>query len=136
MNFYGTVHCCSAVAPQMKLQKAGKIVTVASMAGLVAETGGGYAHYGAIKAAIIHYTRYLAKELRPFNINCIAPGVTETARVMKVVGVRSGDTERDGEVGLERDGQPEDCAKVVEFLTTDLSDYVSGAVIPVDGGRD
>lgn len=135
MNLFGTVHSCSAVAPQMKAQRSGKIVTVASMAGLVAMAGGGYAHYGANKAAIIHYTRYLAKELAPFGINCnaIAPGVIETARVMRLLAA-SGSDERES-AGLNRNGRPEDCANVIEFLTTDLSDYVSGAVIPVDGGR-
>ena len=136
MNFYGTVYSCSAVAPHMKEQKSGKIVTVASMAGLNTVAGGGYAHYGANKAATVHYTRYLARELGSFNINCncIAPGVIETARIVKLVAALSGDNEREHEIGLSRNGQPEDCAKVIEFLTTDLSDYVSGAVIPVDGG--
>jgi 3-oxoacyl-[acyl-carrier protein] reductase len=136
MNFYGTVHSCSAVAPHMKEQKSGKIVTVASIAALTAGSGGGYAHYGANKAAIAHYTRYLAQELGPFNINCncIAPGVIETARIVKLVGGRKGADEFTRAIALRRNGQPEDCAKVVEFLTTDLSDYVSGALIPIDGG--
>jgi 3-oxoacyl-[acyl-carrier protein] reductase len=136
MNFFGTVHSCSAVAPVMKAQRSGKIVTVASYAGLVAGIGGGYAHYGANKAAIAHYTRYLAQELGPYgiNANCIAPGVIETARIVQLVGARPGSSEGNPEIALRRNGQPEDCAKVVEFLCTDLSDYVTGAVIPVDGG--
>lgn len=136
MNFYGTVYSCSAVAPFMKAQKSGRIVTVASYAGLVAGIGGGYAHYGANKAAIAHYTRYLAQELGPFNVNCncIAPGVIETARIVELVGARPGANDGNPEIALRRNGQPEDCAKVVEFLTTDLSDYVTGAVIPIDGG--
>jgi 3-oxoacyl-[acyl-carrier protein] reductase len=136
MNFYGTVHSCSAVAPHMKERKSGKIVTVASIAGSVAGIDGGYAHYGANKAAIAHYTRYLAQELGPFNINCncIAPGLIETARIVQLIGARNGDDEYSRKIALRRNGQPEDCAKVVEFLTTDLSDYVSGALIPIDGG--
>jgi len=136
MNFYGTVHSCSAVAPQMKEQKSGRIVTVASHAGTAVGVGGGYAHYGANKAAIAHYTRYLAQELGPFNINCncIAPGVIETARVVQLLGARQEDDECKRRIALRRYGKPEDCAKVIEFLTTDLSDFVSGAVIPVDGG--
>lgn len=136
MNLYGTVHSCSAVAPVMKEQRSGKIVTVASYAGMVAGIGGGYAHYGANKAAIAHYTRYLAQELGPFNINanCIAPGVIETARIVELMGVRPGEQRINPEIALRRHGTPEDCAKVVEFLCTDLSDYVTGAVIPIDGG--
>jgi 3-oxoacyl-[acyl-carrier protein] reductase len=138
MNFYGTVHCCSAVAPVMKEQQSGKIVTVASHAGSVATIGGGYAHYGANKAAIAHYTRYLAQELGKFgiNANCIAPGMIATGRVSQLV---DGDSDSDNkglisEIALRRYGEPSDCAKVIEFLTTDLSDYVTGALIPIDGG--
>ena len=117
----------------MKAQKSGKIVTVASYAGSVAGIGGGYAHYGANKAAIAHYTRYLAQELGPFNINCNCarpPGVIETARIVQLVGARAGDNEGNREIALRRNGRPEDCAKVVEFTTTDLSDYVTGSPDP------
>lgn len=136
-NYYGTVHSCSAVAPVMKAQRYGKIVTTASMAGLKPLDNGGYAHYGAAKAAIVQYTRYLAKELAPYNITCnaIAPGVIGTARVLKLVGAEQTSAETDAELGLHRNGRPADCANVVEFLVTELSDYVSGVVIPVDGGR-
>ncbi len=136
MNLYGTYHCCSAVAPIMKEQKRGKIVTVASYAGVVAGVGGGYAHYGAAKAAIAHYTRYLAQELGPhgINANCIAPGVIATARIVKLVGGSAGGNSAAEDIALRRLGTPEDCAKVIEFLTTDLSDYITGALIPIDGG--
>lgn len=136
MNFYGTVHSCSAVAPSMIEQKSGKIVTVASYAGSVAGIGGGYAHYGANKAAIAHYTRYLAQELGPHGItaNCIAPGVIATARIVQLVGGGPGGNRGADDIALRRYGSVEDCAKVIEFLTTDLSDYVTGALIPIDGG--
>jgi len=136
MNYYGTVYCCSAVAPFMKAQRSGKIVTAASYAGKVASLGGGYAHYGAAKAAIAHYTRYLAQELGPFNINanCIAPGVIETARIVELVGGGDAAPRVSRDIALGRHGTPEDCADVVEFLTTSASDYVTGALIPIDGG--
>ena len=57
MNLFGTVYSCNAVAPFMKRQRSGKIITVSSVAGLSASADGGYAHYGAAKAAIAHYTR-------------------------------------------------------------------------------
>jgi 3-oxoacyl-[acyl-carrier protein] reductase len=99
---------------------------------------GGYAHYGAAKAAIAHYTRYLAQDLGPFGItaNCIAPGVIATGRIMATVlpGSIQSNQDRSELVALRRLGTVEDCARVVEFLATDLSDYVTGAVIPVDGG--
>ena len=76
-NLYGTVHTCVAVAPIMKAQGAGKIITVSSQAGRRASSDGGYAHYGTAKAAIIMYTKYLAQDLGPHGIqvNCIAPGL-------------------------------------------------------------
>lgn len=137
MNLFGTVHSCSAVAPAMKAQRSGKIITVASYAGLVAGIGGGYAHYGAAKAAIAHYTRYLAQELGPhgINANCIAPGVIGTARILELVGGGGrGDNRAAADIALRRYGSVEECARVVEFLATDLSDYVTGALIPIDGG--
>jgi 3-oxoacyl-[acyl-carrier protein] reductase len=81
MNLYGTVYSVNAVAPIMKRQRSGKIVTVSSVAGLNPSTDGGYAHYGAAKAAIAHYTRYLAQDLGPYGItaNCIAPGRSRRA---------------------------------------------------------
>ena len=83
-NLYGTVHTCVAVAPMMKEQGAGKIVTVSSQAGRRASGDGGYAHYGTAKAAIIMYTKYLAQDLGPHGIqvNCIAPGYIGTGRLM------------------------------------------------------
>ena len=138
MNLYGTVYCCNAVAPVMKRQRSGKIITVGSIAGKGASNDGGYAHYGAAKAAIAHYTRYLAQDLGPFGItaNCIAPGVIATGRIIATVipGSNEGNRDRTEKVALRRLGTVEDCAKVIEFLSTDLSDYVTGAVIPIDGG--
>ena len=127
INVKTCMYTCMAVAPYMKKQGGGKIVTVSSTAGVDAR--GGYHPYGTSKAAIIHYTRALAQELGPFNINVnsIAPGIIHTGRL----GDRS---ERAKEIPLRREGTIEDCAKVVEFLATDLSDYVTGRTIIIDGG--
>ena len=138
MNLFGTVYTVNAVAPIMKEQRSGKIITVSSIAGTGPSVDGGYAHYGAAKAAIAHYTRYLAQDLGPYGItaNCIAPGVIATGRIMATVipGSVQGNQDRTELVALRRLGTVEDCAKVVEFLATDLSNYVTGAVIPIDGG--
>jgi 3-oxoacyl-[acyl-carrier protein] reductase len=127
INLMTCMYTCMAVAPYMKRQKSGKIVTVASTAGIAAT--GRYHPYGTAKAAIIHYTRALAQELGPYNINinCIAPGIIRTGRL----GDRSHMADR---IPLRREGTIEDCAKVVEFLVTDLSDYVTGKTITIDGG--
>jgi 3-oxoacyl-[acyl-carrier protein] reductase len=138
MNLYGTVYSVNAVAPVMKRQRSGKIVTVSSVAGLAPSTDGGYAHYGAAKAAIAHYTRYLAQDLGPYGItaNCIAPGTITTGRIVATVMPNQANANRDRteQVALRRLGSVEDCAKVVEFLCTDLSDYVTGQCIAIDGG--
>ena len=126
-NLMTCLYTCMAVAPYMKKQRSGKIVTVGSTGGLAAR--GRYHPYGTAKAAIIYYTRDLAQELGPFNINvnCIAPGIIRTGRL----GDRSGMA---GQIALRREGTIEECAKVVEFLVTDLSDYVTGKTVTVDGG--
>lgn len=100
MNLFGTVYTVNAVAPIMKEQRSGKIITVSSIAGTGPSVDGGYAHYGAAKAAIAHYTRYLAQDLGPFGItaNCIAPGVIATGRIMATVPRQPGS---DGVGGLE-----------------------------------
>lgn len=126
-NLMTCIYTCMAVTPYMKHQRSGKIVTVSSTAGL--DASGTYHPYGTAKAAIIHYTRTLAQELGSYNINVntIAPGIIRTGRL----GDRSHQAER---IPLRREGTIEDCAKVVEFLVTDLSDYVTGWTIVIDGG--
>jgi NAD(P)-dependent dehydrogenase (short-subunit alcohol dehydrogenase family) len=137
INLIGTIHACQAVAPHMKAQRSGKIVTVGSQAGLRSQGGGGGTAYSVAKAAIQHYTRKLADELGPYNVNvnCIAPGWILSSRAL--AGGRGSAESRERlerEIALKRLGEPEDCAKVVEFLVTDLSDYVTGQIIPICGG--
>ena len=127
INLMTCMYTCMAVVPHLKRRGGGKIVTVSSTAGLVAS--GGYHPYGTAKAAIIHYTRALAQELGPhdINVNCIAPGIIRTGRL----GDRAHLAPR---IPLRREGTIADCVRVVEFLVTDLSDYVTGCTIPIDGG--
>lgn len=137
INLMGTIFSCQAVAPYMKEQRSGKIVTVGSQAGLRSQGSGGGTAYSVAKAAIQHYTRKLASELGPYNVNvnCIAPGWILSSRA--IAGGRNSPEMRarlEGEIALKRLGMPEDCAKVVEFLVTDLSDYVTGQIIPICGG--
>ncbi|MCB0129157.1 MAG: SDR family oxidoreductase, partial [Caldilineaceae bacterium] len=129
--------CCQAASRPMKEQRSGRIVNVSSQAGLWSgRTGNGMA-YKVAKAGIAHYTRSLAAELGPYNINvnAIAPGWILSSRA--IASGRDRGEMRDRlleQIPLGRMGLPEDCAKVVEFLVTDLSDYVTGQCIPVCGG--
>ena len=136
-NLMGTIYCCQAASAPMKEQGAGKIVTVASQAGMQSQGGGIYASYGAAKAGIIRYTSYLAHELGPhgINVNCIAPAYIKTARLWEISFKHDAIRENlIAQTPMGRLGTPEDCAKVVEFLCTDLSDFVTGQTISICGG--
>ncbi|UCD59277.1 MAG: SDR family oxidoreductase [Candidatus Hydrogenedentota bacterium] len=136
-NLMGTICCSQAASVPMKEQKSGRIINVASQAGLRAQPGGVYASYGAAKAGIIRYTSYLAQELGPYNINvnCIAPAYIETARLREIAFKHEAIREDIlAQIPLGRMGTTEDCARVIEFLCTDLSDYVTGQTISVCGG--
>ena len=134
LNLYGTINCCEAVAPLMISRNTGRIVNCGSQAGLQGRGGGAYS---VSKAGVIHYTRTLASRLgtHHINVNCIAPGYILSSRaIAQGRGEKKKRSELEAQIALGRLGEPEDCAKVVEFLVTDLSDYVTGQVIPVCGG--
>jgi len=137
VNLMDTIFCCQAAAPIMKRQRSGKIVTIGSQAGLHAHIGGNGAPYAVAKAGVIHYTRVLAAELGPYNVNvnCMAPAWILSSRAI-AQGRNSPETRAklESQIALGRLGMPEDVAKVLEFLVTDLSDYVTGQCISVCGG--
>jgi 3-oxoacyl-[acyl-carrier protein] reductase len=132
-NLRSTFLCCRAVASHMRERRRGKIINVSSVAGLrpLMPT---LAPYSAAKAGIIALTRSLALELAPdnVNVNAIAPSYVATVHWMGGLGKIQ--DELLPHIPMGRLGQTEDCAKVVEFLATDLSDFVTGQVISVDGG--
>jgi 3-oxoacyl-[acyl-carrier protein] reductase len=135
-NHYGTVFTCQPLAKVMIKQGSGKIITLSSMAGVLAyDVNGGYADYGAAKAAIAMYTRYLARSLGRHGItaNSVAPGYTATARLVENFK-KMGEEEIKKLIPLGRYGTPDDCAGLIEFLSSPASDYITGQVIAVDGG--
>lgn len=137
INLTGTIYCCQAASRPMKEAGSGRIVNVASQAGLWSSRDGNVMSYKVAKAGIVQYTRVLAADLGPYNINvnCIAPGWILSSRAL-ASGRNSAEARArlEPQIPLRRMGVPEDCAKVVEFLVTDLSDYVTGQCIPVCGG--
>jgi 3-oxoacyl-[acyl-carrier protein] reductase len=120
-----------AVRPMMT-QRFGKIVNIASVVGIMGNPG--QANYVASKAGVIGMTKSNAKEFasRNININAVAPGFIETDMTNKL-----NDKQKEAMlnlVPLKRMGKPEDVAKVVKFLLSSDSDYLTGQVIPIDGG--
>ena len=114
-----------------------------SVNGIEALKSGASAHYGAAKAGVIMYTRYLAQELGPFGVraNCLAPGVTKTGRMLSIFGDQDSEhygreaTELSDRSALRRVGEIEDCVNALEFLCTDQSAFYTGHVLPIDGGE-
>jgi len=134
-NLHGTIYTCYAAAPYMIKQKYGKIVTMGSVGGLVANSDGAYAHYGIAKAGIIHYTRYLAQELGLYNINanCVAPGYMATGR-LKDQYKQAGEDTFLSRMALKRFGTPADVSDAIEFLVSGESDYITGHILEISGG--
>ena len=135
MNLHGVVFCCQAAVPHMRANGGGRIVNVSSEYAMRASRGGKYAAYGTAKAAIIGYTMFLAEEVGQYgiNVNAIAPGYILTSMAVAELGDQEGYESADG-VALRRWGTTQDCANVIEFLCTDLSQYVTGQTMIVDGG--
>ena len=137
-NLMGTIYCSQAVAPFMKKQNWGRIINTASQAGLQAQQGGIYASYGAAKAGVMAYTRYLAQELGPFGVtvNCLVPAYVLTERLEAIAyKARPGSKEETiARIPLGRLAEPDDVAKVMEFFVSDLADYVTGQCLTICGG--
>ena len=131
-NFLTCVFSCKAVVPEMIARKSGKIVTIGSIAALTGLTGS--AIYASAKAAVHEYSRCLALQLRPhdINVNVVAPGDTVTERFL--ASRETEDARKVHSGTLDRYGWPEEIAAAVEFLATDASSFISGQVIRVDGG--
>jgi 3-oxoacyl-[acyl-carrier protein] reductase len=137
MNYYGTVYCVNAVAPIIKDQHSGKIVTVASIAALDPRpTAATPLRRRSWQRSCLHAP--ISAGSSPIRHHCElhSPGTITTGRVVATVMPNQANANRDRteQVALRRLGGVDDCAKVVEFLTTDLSDYVSGQCIAIDGG--
>ena len=130
-NLTGVYNCCrAALRPLLKQKSGGRIINVASVAGIYGNSG--QSNYAAAKGGVIAFTRTLAKELgsRNITVNAVAPGFIET-EMTDVLGdqVKAQALSR---IALGRFGRPEDVAEVILFLALSAG-YVTGQVIAVDG---
>jgi NAD(P)-dependent dehydrogenase (short-subunit alcohol dehydrogenase family) len=129
-NVRGSYQLVAALAPGMAERGHGSIVSVDSMAGHIGLAGG--AAYGATKAALTAMSRAWAAEFSPrgVRVNTVAPGPAYTGGADETLITNLG-----GTTLLGRAAQPEEIAHVIAFLASEEASYITGAVIPVDGGR-
>lgn len=135
LNIYGVFNCAKAVLPQMIERKSGKIVNIASGAGLSGMPR--CVHYGASKAAVIAFTKGLAKEVisSGINVNAVAPGIGDT-NFLRTGNFPPGELERALKtVPREKATTPKDVGNMVAYLASDISNHIVGQTILVDGGH-
>ena len=133
INYFSQILLTQSITKIMARQKAGNIINISSSAAI--EGNEGRTAYASSKAAIIASTKVMAKELAMYNIrvNAIAPGLTET-------DMMQGSTPKEAleytlqRISMKRVGKPEEIANVALFLSSELSTYMTGQVIRVDGG--
>ncbi len=132
INLKGVFVCTKAISRIMMKQRAGKIINMTSVVGLMGNAG--QANYAAAKAGVIGFTKSMAKELasRGITVNAIAPGFISTD--MTAVLSEQVKKELAEKIPVGRLGSPEDVAAAVAFLASDSANYITGQTLNVDGG--
>jgi len=132
VNLKGTFIATKAVIRYMMKQRAGKIVNVASIVGVMGNAG--QANYSASKAGIIGFTKSMAKELasRNINVNAVAPGFIATAMTDRLADDVK--TQMLAQIPLKRFGAVDDVSRAVRFLCSEDSAYITGHVLHITGG--
>lgn len=132
VNVKSCYNLCHASVRSMMRHRSGKIINISSVVGLTGNAG--QVNYAASKAAILGFTKALAKELasRNIQVNCIAPGFIET-RMTETLSEAQKEMLM-AQIPLGKMGKPIDVAHMALFLASELSNYITGVTIPVDGG--
>ncbi len=132
INLKGAFLCARAVLRHMIKQRWGRIISIASIAGIVGNKG--QANYASAKAGIIGLTRTIAKEVasRGITANAIAPGVIDTEMTQQLP--ENWKEELKNNIPLGYIGSPRDVAEAVAFLASEEARYITGQVLSVDGG--
>ena len=133
INFYSQMLITQYISREMARQKKGSIINISSSAAI--EGNEGRTAYASSKASIICSTKVMAKELARYNIrvNAVAPGLTETDMMRNSTPQEALESTLK-RTCLKRVGRPEEIANAVLFLSSDLSSYITGQVLRVDGG--
>ena len=130
INSTGIYRVTKSFIPYL-IERNGSILNNASVAGMQSFASGRVYAYGASKAAVIQFSRMLAKMYGDrIRVNCICPGVVDTP-----IFINRDFSRYENLIPMRRVAKPEDIAKVANFLVSDDAGYINGAVIPVDGGQ-
>ena len=132
VNLKGTFNTTKFVSSIMVRQKCGKIINISSVVGISGNSG--QCNYAASKAGVIGFSKSVARELssRNINVNVIAPGYINTDMTKNLPDKIKEEVIKS--IPMKRIGEPKEVANLVLFLSSNLSDYITGQVIRVDGG--